>query len=55
MFKKYRSIAIKNLILIFLSFPTYANSNQVYDNSLNELVFDRISIYFGGFKHEVQL
>ena len=48
MFKKYRSIAIKNLILIliFLSLPTYANSNQVYDNSLNESVFDRISIYF---------
>ena len=46
MFKKYRSIAIKNLILIFLSLPLYASSNQVYDNSLNESVFDRISIYF---------
>ena len=46
MFKKYRSIAIKNLFLIFLSLPLYANSNQVYDNSLNESVFDRISIYF---------
>jgi hypothetical protein len=46
MFKKYRSNAIKNLILIFLSLPLYANSNQVYDNSLNESVFERLRIYF---------
>ena len=44
MFNKYKSIAIN--ILILLSLPLYANSNQVYDHSLNESVFDRINIYF---------
>lgn len=46
MLKKYRIIIINHLVLIVLLFPLYTRSNQIYDNSLNESVFDRISIYF---------
>ena len=34
------------LVLSVLPIPIFAYSNQLYDNSLNETVFDRIRIYF---------
>lgn len=34
------------IFLILSVLPTFVYSNQIYDNSLNETVFDRISIYF---------
>ena len=38
---------MKYFIFLVLSLlPTFTYSNQVYDNSLNDSVFDRISIYF---------
>jgi len=43
MFNQYKKIIIYFIVSVL---PTFAYSNQIYDNSLNEKVFDRISIYF---------
>lgn len=46
MFNQYKKVILNFIFLILSTTPTFAYSNQVYDNSLNESVFDRISIYF---------
>jgi hypothetical protein len=43
MFNRYKKIILYFILSVL---PTFGYSNQIYDNSLNELVFDRISIYF---------
>jgi hypothetical protein len=43
MFNQYKKIMLYFIVSVL---PTFAYSNQIYDNSLNEKVFDRISIYF---------
>ena len=48
MVNQYKKVML-NFVFLFLSVlptPTFAYSNQIYDNSLNEKVFDRIEIYF---------
>jgi len=48
MFNQYKKVMFTFVFLVFsvLPIPTFAYSNQIYDNSLNEKVFDRIEIYF---------
>jgi dienelactone hydrolase len=46
MFNQYKNIKLRIIFLILSVLPTFAYSDQIYDNSLNEKVFDRISIYF---------
>ena len=46
MFNQYKKVILNFIFLILLTTPTFSYSNQIYDNSLNESVFDRISIYF---------
>ena len=46
MFNQYKKVILNFIFLILSTTPTFAYSNQIYDNSLNESVFDRISIYF---------
>jgi len=46
MFNQYKNIKLRIIFLILSVLPTFAYSNQIYDNSLNEKVFDRISIFF---------
>lgn len=46
MVKQYKNVMFNFIFLILSLLPTFSYSNQIYDNSLNESVFDRISIYF---------
>jgi hypothetical protein len=46
MFIQYKNIMLYFIFLILSVLPTFVYSNQIYDNSLNETVFDRINIYF---------
>jgi hypothetical protein len=46
MFYQYKKVILNFIFLILSTIPTFSYANQIYDNTLNESVFDRISIYF---------
>jgi hypothetical protein len=46
MFNQYKKVMFNFIFLVLSALPTFTHGNQIYDNSLNETVFDRISIYF---------
>jgi dienelactone hydrolase len=46
MFAQYKNVMLNFIFLALSVLPIFSYSNQIYDNSLNESVFDRISIYF---------
>jgi hypothetical protein len=46
MFTQYKKVMIKITFLIVSVLPAVTYSNQLYDSSLNDSVFERISIYF---------
>jgi dienelactone hydrolase len=46
MFNQYKKVILNFIFLILLITPTFSYSNQIYDNELNERVFERVRIYF---------
>jgi hypothetical protein len=46
MFNQYKKAMINFIVLVLLVLPTFTHSANIYDNSINNLVFERSTFYY---------